>query len=123
MTSHRFVGTVAIVTEPPGGSTTNGDPGVVAIVTESNTTMLRGAGSPEELTCGSGASRASARDAKNRATLETKPNTSKSGAVTLICMASTSWAMRLVARVGTLDALKPDDELYCAVAVARPKLP
>ena len=47
------------------------------------TTMLRGAGSAEELTWGSGASRASARDANNQTTPETKLNTSKSGAVTL----------------------------------------
>lgn len=89
MTSHRFVGTVATVREPLGGSTTNGDPGVVAIVTESNTTMLRGAGSADELTWGNGAIRASAQDANSRTMPVTKPNAIKSDAVTLICMAGT----------------------------------
>jgi hypothetical protein len=60
-----------------------------ASLSESNTTMLRGAGSADVLACGVGTGRASAEDASNQATPETKPNASKSDAVTLICMANT----------------------------------
>ena len=51
--------------------------------------MLRGAGSAEVLAWGAGTGSASAEDASNQATPDTKPNASKGDAVTLICMANT----------------------------------